>query len=115
MCVKNAALALAALATSSSAQTTFLDAPEQKFSTKFLPMGQGNGIVFAPDNSAIYVTASDGTIGAISPDDGSVFWTYKPETGGSLLSGTGEASVAVDGSYLVYGVTENLNRDGENW
>jgi outer membrane protein assembly factor BamB len=113
---KNTALAVAALAGSVAGQSSFFTAPEPKWTASFSPMGQGNGVVVAPDNTALYATSTDGSVGAISPEDGSILWTYKPSSDGSFpLNGNGEVSVAVDGSYLVYGVTENLNRDGESW
>jgi outer membrane protein assembly factor BamB len=78
-------------------------------------MGQGNGIVVAPDNSLLYATASDGTLGALNPADGSVAWSFKPTTDSTFLNGNGQASVAMDGSYVVYGVTENMNLPQESW
>jgi outer membrane protein assembly factor BamB len=114
--LKNTALAVAALAGSVAGQTSFMNAPEPKWTASFSPMGQGNGVVVAPDNTALYATSNDGSVGAFSAEDGSIIWTYKAASGGSIpLTGNGEVSVAVDGSYLVYGVTENRNRDGENW
>ena len=109
---KTAALALAAIA-ASNGQTTFLPGPETKWSTDFLPMGQGNGIVVT--SGALYATASDGTVGAMNPSDGSVMWTFKPTTDSTFLNANGEVSVAADGSYLVYGVTENLGLADEAW
>jgi hypothetical protein len=42
--------------------------------------------------------------------------TSLPASGSSIpLTGNGEVSVAADGTYLVYGVTENQNRNGQNW
>jgi outer membrane protein assembly factor BamB len=110
---KNAVLAVVALAGSVQGQTSFLNAPERKWSAIFSPMGQGNGIVVAPDSDAVYATSTNGSVGAFSPVDGSKLWTYKPTSDG--LIGNGGVSVAVDGSYLVYGYTENVNRSGESW
>jgi outer membrane protein assembly factor BamB len=77
-------------------------------------MGQGNGISVSPDGTRLYATASDGTIGAMDPSDGSVVWTYKPTTGSTLLGGNGQASISEDGSYLAYGVTEDLDLPDES-
>lgn len=77
-------------------------------------MSQGNGIVVAPDNSLLYATASDGTLGALDPSDGSIVWSHRP-SGVDFLNGYGQASVAMDGSYVVYAVTENLNLPSESW
>jgi outer membrane protein assembly factor BamB len=112
---KTAALALVALTASCNGQTTFLPGPETKWSTDFLPMGQGTGIVVGPDNGVLYATASDGTIGAMSPSDGSIMWTFKPTTDSTFLNANGEASIAADASYLVYGVTENMGLTEEAW
>ena len=110
---KNALLAVVVLARSVQGQTSFLNAPESKWRTTFSPMGQGNGIVVAPGNDAVYATSTNGSIGAFSPDDGSKLWIYMPTSDGVI--GSGRVSVAVDGSYLVYGYTENFNRSGESW
>jgi outer membrane protein assembly factor BamB len=110
---KNAVLAVVALAGTVQAQISFLNAPERKWSTIFSPMGHGNGIVVAPNSDAVYATSSNGSVGAFSHVDGSKLWTYKPTSDG--LIGNGGVSVAVDGSYLVYGYTENFNRLGESW
>lgn len=109
------ALALAALASSCHGQTSFLAAPEVSWTTDFEPMGQGNGIVLAPDSSLLFATASDGTIGALQPSDGTVEWSFKPSTDSTFLNANGEASVAADGSFLVYGVTENMGLPQETW
>jgi DNA-binding beta-propeller fold protein YncE len=116
MYAKSSALALVALtAGSCHGQTTFLPGPEPSWSTDFLPMGQGNGIAVSPDGTRLYATASDGTIGAMDPSDGTVEWTYKPTTGSTLLGGNGQASISEDGSYLAYGVTEDLDLPDESW
>jgi hypothetical protein len=108
--LKNTALAVAALAGSVKSQPSFLNDPEPKWTASFSPMGQGNGVVVAPDNTALHATSNDGSVGAISAEDCRIIWTYKPASGGSIpLTGNGEVSVAIDGSYLVYGVTENLS------
>lgn len=110
------ALVLVAALTAGSChgQTTFLDAPQLVWSTDFKPMEKGNGIVVSPDNTRLYATASDGTIGAMDPSDGSVAWTYKPTLASTLLNGNGQASISEDGSFLAYAVTENPGFD-ESW
>lgn len=113
MSYKTATFALAALAGSCNGQTTFLPSPVNKWTTAFLPMGQGNGVVMAPDGSTLYATALDGSVGAMDPSDGSIKWTFKPVA--DVLDGNGQASVASDHSYLVYGVTENLGLTNEAW
>ena len=110
---KSALLAVVALAGSVKGQTRFLNSPERKWSAKFSPMGHGNGIVVSPNSDAVYATSSNGSVGAFNPDDGSKLWIYKPTSDG--LIGNGGVSVAVDGSYLVYGYTESFNQSGEAW
>ena len=110
---RNTVLAVVALAGAVQGQTSFLNAPGRKWKASFSPMGQGNGIVVAPNNDAVYATSSNGSVGAFSPDDGSKLWTFNAPSDG--LIGNGEVSVAVDGSYLVYGYTEKFNRSGESW
>jgi hypothetical protein len=51
----------------------------------------------------------------MDPSDGTVEWTYKPTTGSTLLGGNGQASISEDGSYLAYGVTEDLDLPDESW
>lgn len=77
-------------------------------------MGQGNGIVVAPDGALLYATSSDGMIGAFNPSDGNIEWSYKP-SGADFVNGYGQASVSMDGSFVIYGVTENANLPSESW
>ncbi len=87
MYCKAVLVAFAAFFGSCHGQMTLLGRCEISWSTDFLPMGQGNGIVVSPDGTCLYATASDGTVGAMDMSGGSVEWTYKPMTGYTYLEG----------------------------
>jgi len=102
-----AALALAALVGPAYAQTVLYDTPANKWVQTFLPMGDNNGLVWAPDDLLLYATSIDGTVAAINPDDGTIVWTFQPTGDGTVpFSCNGEVSFATDASSIIYAVTE---------
>lgn len=111
MAYPKATLALVALIGSSKAQTEFFDAPQPTWTTTFLPMADNNGIVWAPDDSLIYATSSDGTLGLFNPDDGTLYNQFQPSGDGTTpFFCTGEVSFNSAGDTVIYAVTE-----GDTW
>lgn len=94
-----------------NAQTVLYDAPVNLWVTTFLPMLDGNGLVWAPDDLLVYAASVDGHVAAIHPDDGNITWMFQPTGDGTVpFSCTGEVSFAADATSFVYAVTE-----GEIW
>jgi WD40 repeat protein len=111
MAFSKAALALVALAASAKAQTSFLPEPRPKWVMAFSPMLDGNGLVWAPDDTLVYATAADGTIGAFNPENGEIYNTFQPTGDGTVpFSCNGEIDFSSDGNSLIYAVTE-----GDTW
>lgn len=110
----NRALALAAVVGApivTNAQTILYDAPVNLWVQTFLPMGDNNGLVWAPDDLLLYATSLDGVIGAFNPDDGSLAWSFQPTGDGTVpFTCNGEVSFSVDETSVIYAVTE-----GDNW
>lgn len=104
----NVALTLAAFVVRpTKGQTVLYDAPVAQWVQTFLPMTENNGLVWAPDDLLLYATSMDGTVGAMSPDDGSIAWTFQPTGDGTVpFLCNGEVSFAVDMSSVIYAVTE---------
>lgn len=104
---KAAALALATLG---SARAQFAE-PVPKWTATFLPMLDNNGLVWAPDDSAVYATSSDGTVGLFSPDDGTSFGTFQPTGDGTVpFTSNGEVDFNSAGDTIIYAVTQ-----GDTW
>jgi hypothetical protein len=109
MAFTKAALALVALVGSAKAQTTFLADPVPLWTTTFSPMADNNGLVWAPDDSLLYATAANGTLGAINPDTGELYNSFQPSGNGTVpFTCNGEVSFSTtdDGSTVIYAVTE---------
>ena len=111
MTLTKSALAFTVLVGSAKAQTSFYDNPVPLWQTAFLPMGDNNGLVWAPDDSLLYATAQDGTVAALNPDNGETYWSWLPAGDGTVpFSCNGEVSFSSDGSSVVVAITE-----GDSW
>jgi len=100
---KAAALALVTLG---SARAQF-DNPVPKWTATFRPMLDNTGLVWAPDDSAVYATSSDGAVALFSPDDGTVLGEFQPSGDGTVpFSCNGEVDFNSAGDTVIYAVTE---------
>jgi hypothetical protein len=104
---KAAVLALAAIG---SVKAQFAE-PVPKWTATFLPMLDNNGLVWAPDDSSVYATSSDGTVGLFNPDDGTSLGTFQPPGDGTVpFTCNGEVSFNSVGDTIIYAVSE-----GDSW
>mmetsp|Transcript_13067 Transcript_13067/g.23681 ORF Transcript_13067/g.23681 Transcript_13067/m.23681 type:complete len:511 (-) Transcript_13067:207-1739(-) len=100
---KAAALALVTLG---SARAQF-DNPVPKWTATFRPMLDNTGLVWAPDDSAVYATSSDGAVALFSPDDGTLLGEFQPSGDGTVpFSCNGEVDFNSAGDTVIYAVTE---------
>jgi len=94
-----------------SASTVYRDSPVPIWTLAFLPMADNNGLVWALDNSLLYATSSDGTVGAFNPDTGELYNSFQPTGDGTVpFSNNSEVDFLSDGSTFIYAVME-----GDNW
>jgi hypothetical protein len=52
--------------------------PVPKWTATFRSMLDNTGLVWAPDDSAVYATSSDGAVALFSPDDGTLLGEFEP-------------------------------------
>jgi hypothetical protein len=70
-------------------------------------MLDNTGLVWAPDDSAVYATSSDGAVALFSPDDGTVLGEFQPSGDGTVpFSCNGEVDFNSAGDTVIYAVTE---------